>query len=407
MKVLLSTESFPPNVSGVATATVNLAENLTKAGHEAFVLTPGETQETTPDKGFSKYRVYRLKSIANPFRHGYRVTFVSDAEIEKLVLEIKPDIIHLQDPATIGQALRRVGKKLGIPVVITNHFSLEYAMSYLKALSPFIPLFRATLIEYLVLFYNKCDTVVTPTETFRKQIVSWGVKKPVYAVSNGIRMEKFLTHAPDEQIDSTRTKFGLPEKPTVLYLGRIDKDKSIEVLVRAVPAVLKKVDAHFVITGTGGELERMKSLVAELKIEPHVTFIGFVDHNSPDFVDLYKNATLFAIPSTIETQSLVTLEAMSAGLPIVAARAGALPELAHNGKNGYLFTPGRSDQLAARITKILCNRKLATKMGKESIKIAMPHQMEHAFGEMLKLYEKIIQNNTKTKDLAGDKLVER
>jgi len=407
MKVILSSESFPPNVSGVATATVNLAENLTKAGHEAFVLTPGETHETTLDKDFPKYKVYRLKSITNPFRHGYRVTFVSDAEVEKLVQEIRPDIIHLQDPATIGQALRRVGKKLGIPVIITNHFSLEYAMSYLKALSPFIPLFRATLVEYLVLFYNKCDAVTTPTETFRRQIVDWGVKTPVYAVSNGIKMEKFLEHTSEKQLDETRKKFNLPEKPTALYLGRVDKDKSIEVLVRAIPTILKKVDAHFIIAGTGGELERMKSLVADLNIDSHVTFIGFIEHNSSDFVNLYKCATLFAIPSTIETQSLVTLEAMSAGIPIVAARAGALPELAHNGKNGYLFTPGRSDQLAARISKILRNHKLATRMGKESIKIATPHQMDRAFGEMLKLYEKVIKNIATKKDLAGDKVVER
>jgi len=147
---------------------------------------------------------------------------------------------------------------------------------------------------------------------------------------------------------ATRNKFNLPDKRTVLYLGRIDKDKSIEVLVRAIPDVLRKIDAHFVITGTGGELDNMKSLVLELEIDSAVTFIGFVEHNSPDFVGLYKNASLFAIPSTIETQSLVTLEAMSAGLPIVAARAGALPELVHNGKNGYLFAPGNSRQCAGQ-----------------------------------------------------------
>jgi len=395
MKVILGSESFPPNVSGVATATMNLATNLTNAGHSAFVLTPGKTYKAKKDNKFSEYDVYRLKSIVNPFRRGYRIAFVSDLEVEKIVRKIQPDIIHLQDPATIGQALRRVGKKLGIPVVITNHFSLEYAMSYLKGLSPFIPLFRAALIEYLVLFYNKCDTVVTPTETFRRQIVGWGVKTPVYAVSNGIRIEKFLAHTPEKQIIAVREKFGLPNKPTALYLGRVDKDKSIEVLVRAIPLTLKKIDAHFIIAGTGGELEHMKSLVTELKIEKSVTFIGFIEHNSPDFVCLYKSTTLFAIPSTIETQSLVTLESMSAGLPVVAARAGALPELVHNGRNGYLFPPGNSKQLASWMVKIFNNKKLTEKMGKESVKIALPHNMDHAFGEMLELYQKVIDKYSK------------
>ncbi len=394
MKVILGSESFPPNVSGVATATVNLAENLVASGHEAFVFTPGKTYANKLDPAFSKYQVYRLKSIVNPFRRGYRLTFAPDWEIETLVRKINPDIIHLQDPAMIGQALRRVGKKLGIPVIITNHFSLEYALSYVKALNWFRPIFRTELINYLVLFYNKCDAVVTPTETFRRQIEKWGVKTPVRAISNGIEIEKFLEHFSKEKLTAIRTKFHLPANPLVLYLGRIDTDKSIDVLIKSIPAVLTRTNAHFVITGTGGELDNLKELVKELKVDNAVTFIGFLDHNSDDFVGLYKSASLFAIPSTIETQSIVTLEAMSSGLPVVAARAGALPELVHNQKNGYLFKPGHSKMLAEEIINILSNRKMAKKMGEESVKIAMTHQMNRAFGEMLDLYEEVIEKNT-------------
>jgi len=393
MKVILGSESFPPNISGVATATVNLAENLVKSGHEVFVFTPGKTYGNKIDPAFSKYEVYRLKSVVNPFRRGYRITFAPDWAIEKLVRKVNPDIIHLQDPAMIGQALRRVGKKLGIPVIITNHFSLEYALSYVRALNLFRPIFRTELINYLVLFYNKCDAVVTPTETFRRQIEDWGVKVPVRAISNGIEIEKFLKYYSSKKINQIQTKFHLPGNPLVLYLGRIDTDKSIDVLIRAIPEVLSKMDAHFVITGTGGELENLKELVKKLRIEQVVTFIGFVDHNSDDFIGLYKSASLFAIPSTIETQSIVTLEAMSSGLPVVAANAGALPELVHNSKNGFLFEPGDSKEAAEKILKILKNPKMARLMSKESVRIAMTHQMNRAFGEMLDLYKEVIEKN--------------
>lgn len=394
MKVLLGSESFPPNVSGVATATQNLAENLVKSGHEAFVFTPGKTYKSKVDPAFPKYKVYRLKSIVNPFRRGYRLTFAPDWEVEKLVREISPDIIHLQDPAMIGQALRRVGKKLGIPVIITNHFSLEYALSYVKALNWFRPIFRTELINYLVLFYNKCDAIVTPTETFRRQIEKWGVKTPVRAISNGIQIEKFLDHFSAEKINRIREKFHLPDNPTVLYLGRIDTDKSIDVLVRAIPAVLSKQNAHFIIAGSGGEIEELKEMVKKLQIDQAVTFIGFIDHNSEDFVGIYKSAAIFAIPSTIETQSIVTLEAMSSGLPVIAARAGALPELVQDPKNGYLFRPGDYKELANKIIKILSSRKMAARMGQESVKIAMTHQMDRAFSEMLELYQEIMEKNT-------------
>lgn len=397
MKVILGSESFPPNISGVSTATVNLAENLVKNGHEAFVFTPGRNFRSKIDSSFKKYQVHRLNSFPNPFRHGYRVTLVSDWEIERLVEKIQPDVIHLQDPAMIGQALRRVGKKLDIPVIITNHFSLEYALSYFKAFRLFTPLLRSELIAYLVLFYNKCNAVVTPTETFRKQIENWGVKVPVQAISNGIQIEKFLEQYSEAKISHTRAKFNLSDKPIILYLGRVDTDKSIDVLIQSMPKVLAKTSAHFVVVGTGGEVENLKILVKKLGAEQSITFLGFVDHNSPDFVGLYKAASIFAIPSTIETQSIVTLEAMSSGLPIIAARAGALPELVHNHKNGFLFKPGDFNEASKRIIQILTNPKIAKKMGKESVKIAMTHQMNRAFGEMLDLYKKIVEDYKKGK----------
>ncbi len=390
MKILLGTESFAPNVSGVATATKNLATNLIKNGHEVVVFTPGKTYSTRLDKSFTDYKVFRLKSIINPFRKGFRITFLKESEVEKIVKETKPDLIHIQDPAVIGQLLCRVGKKLNIPVVCTNHFSLEYALSYVKFLHPFMPILRQGLINYLVGFYNKCDQIVTPTETFRRQIEAWGVESPVKAVSNGIEIERFLKKSSETEIRNFKEKFHLPENPLVLYLGRIDKDKSIDVLVRAIPMVLKKVNAHFVIAGTGGEIENIKKIASDLNITGDITFIGFLEHNSPDFVDIYKSSSIFAIPSTIETQSLVTLEAMSSGLPIVAADANALPELVHSGKNGYLFKPGDEKEVSQKIIEILSNKKMAEKMGEESIKIAMNHQMDRAFGEMLDLYKEVI-----------------
>lgn len=390
MKILLGTESFAPNVSGVATATKNLATNLIKNGHEVVVFTPGKTYRTKLDKSFADYKVFRLKSIVNPFRKGYRITFLKESEVEKLAEEVKPDLIHIQDPAVIGQLLCRVGNKLKIPVVCTNHFSLEYALSYVKFLHPLMPIMRQGLISYLVGFYDKCDQIVTPTETFRRQIEAWGVKSPVRAVSNGIEIERFLKKSSETEINAFKEKFHLPENPLVLYLGRIDKDKSIDVLVRSIPLVLKKVNAHFVITGTGGEVENIKKIASDLNIASDVTFIGFLEHNSSDFVNIYKSSSVFAIPSTIETQSLVTLEAMSSGLPIVAADANALPELVHSGVNGYLFKPGDEKEVAEEIIKILTNKKMAQKMGQESIKIAMNHQMDRAFGEMLNLYQEVI-----------------
>lgn len=392
MKIILATESFLPNLSGVAVATENLANNLVQAGHEVFVFCPSRNYSSSLDKSFKDYTVYRLKSIINPFRQGFRITFASEAEIAEKVREISPDLIHLQDPATIGRGFRDVGKKLGIPVVITNHFSLEYALSYVKFLGPSVPLAKKALIKYLVNFYDKCDQVVTPTETFAKQVRSWGVKTPVQAVSNGIFFDRFQKYFSTPTLSKFRQAYHLPELPTILYLGRVDKDKSVDVLVRAAAIVLKKLNTHFIIAGSGDEIENIEKLTESLGIRNDFTFLGRIDHESDDFLEVYKSSTLFAIPSTIETQSLVTLEAMSSGLPVVAANANALPELVKPNLNGFLFDPGNTEEIAKYIATIVTNKKMAKKFSHNSIHIASNHEMHKAFANMLNLYQDVIRN---------------
>lgn len=381
-------------MSGVAVATATLAENLADTNNEVFVFTPGSKFRTVKNKG-ENYTIEHLRSIGNPFRQGYRITFITQKEIDRLVRKIKPDLIHLQDPVSIGNLLLNAGTKLHIPVIATNHFSLEYALSYLKNLKPFLPAARYGLIKYLVNFYDKCNQILTPTETIAKQIRSWGVKTKVLAASNGIFFHRFAHQLSKKKIDQFKRKFHLPNNPLVLYLGRIDKDKSIDVLIKAIPEVVKKSPAHFILAGSGDLLVEMENLVDELGVRNKVTFLGRVEHESEDLVAAYQSASVFAIPSTIETQSIVTLEAMSASLPVVAANANALPEIVQNEENGYLFEPGDYQGLAEKLVKIVNDKILGKKMGQKSLIIASHHEMKLAFNKMARIYREVIDSNKK------------
>lgn len=391
MKIILASESFRPNISGVAVTTEILAGNLIKAGHEVFVFCPGDKDETFADKNFTEYKVLRFKSIKNPFRKGFRITSASKNEIENKVKSISPDLIHLQDVATIGRTLRNIGNNLKIPVVITNHFSLEFALSYVK-FKPLLPISRHLLIRYLVGFHNKCDLVVTPTETIAKQIRSWGVKTPVIAVSNGIFYERFAKRLPVKTIEEFKLKTHLPDNPIVLYTGRIDKDKSVDVIIKAIPEVAKKTNAHFVLAGTGDLVPEMERLADELGVKKYITFIGRLDNQSTDFSALYQSASIFAIASLIETQSLVTLEAMSSGLPIAAVNFNALPELVRPNINGFLFKPADSKALANSLVKILTDKKMAREFGQNSMKIAAEHEITKTFQKMMSVYLEVVKN---------------
>ncbi|MCX6808656.1 MAG: glycosyltransferase, partial [Candidatus Berkelbacteria bacterium] len=366
-----------------------LAGNMTKAGHEVYVFCPGDGSDTHLDKNFTDYKVLRLKSFVNPFRKGFRITSFAISEIREQVRKIKPDIIHLQDVASIGIMLRDIGRESNIPVIITNHFSLEFALAYVK-LPILLPLARKLLIRYLVAFHNKCDIVITPTETIAKQIRSWKVKTPVIAISNGIFYDRFSQNFPQEKIDAFRLKNHLPDNPIVLYTGRIDLDKSVDVIIKSMSAVIKATNAHFVFAGSGDMISEIEAIAENEGVRKDATFLGRIDHESDEFIALYKCARVFAIASTIETQSLVTLEAMSAGLPVVAAKANALPEIVKSDFNGFLFTPGDEKALAEHLIKILTDNSLWQKFSRHSMQLASHHEMSLCFARTLTLYNMII-----------------
>ena len=389
MKIVLASESFGLNVSGVAIATKNLARKLADRGHEVFVFSPGKVSDIKK-KQMEKISWFRLRSAPNPFRSGYRITYPFNAKAGRKIAEINPDIIHLQDPAGIGRLMLAISQKQDIPVIATNHFSLRFALSY-AIIRPLHPLLKKILTDYLVKFYNSCDQIITPTETSRKEVISLGVKTPIAAVSNGIDPRPFRKEPPAEKLEKTRRKFGLPGKPLVLYCGRIDKDKSIDVLIKSIGPTVKEAGVHFALMGGGDMARRMERFAGVLRVDHRVTFCGPVAYMSEDFLNLYKLAKIFFIPSEIETQSLVTLEALASGLPVVAARGGALPEIVHHGKNGFLFKGGDSEQAARYLLRILSSASLQNRFSRHSLKVALSHDQQKAVSRVENIYKKLLK----------------
>lgn len=386
MKIIIGSESFAPSISGVATATEVMATGLAKIGYQVYIFAPDHPQAN--DKNYN-FQVLRFRSRPNPFRKGFMVAHNPKKEVFRRVLEIKPEIIHLQDPTNIGTGLLKAGQKLKIPIVISNHFSLDYLISYVNYLKPIHSLMKFGLRKYLASYYNHCDWVVCPTETIKKDLLFWGVNKPIEAISNSIDLERFYSFV---DLRDFYLKYHLPQNPIVLYVGRIDQDKNLDVLIRAIPLVLEKVNVHFVIAGSGQDLEKLQKLTRDLKIDQETSFLGWIDHYSEDLPRLYQAAEVFVMPSPCETQSIVVMEAMAAGLPIVGARSGALPELIDDQNNGFLFNPKDNQDLAAKIIKICQNEDLKAKMRKNSLQVISGQQFHQSIEKIKKVYEKVLAN---------------
>lgn len=162
---------------------------------------------------------------------------------------------------------------------------------------------------------------------------------------------------------------------SVLFVGRLDAEKNIDQLLRAL-APLPHVRADLV--GDGTRRHDLETLATELGITDRVTFHGFVP--DAELVHRYAEADVFCMPGTAELQSLATMEAMAAGLPVIAADALALPHLVHHGTNGYLFEPGAITSISRWIAELAADPDTRARMGAKSRAIVARHDIDEALG---------------------------
>lgn len=387
MKILIASDLYWPTINGVATFSRNLAKGLVAHGHEVLVIAPSQTgkkgRET--DDG---YEIVRTASVPFYFYQNFKISLYPAIEVKKAIDEFKPDIIHIQMLLSIGQAVMKYGNKLGIPIVSTNHAMPENLMDNLKLLAPIARPINYMLKAYGLRFYSKADYVTLPTQA---AIDMFGVDTekstvPIEPVSNGIDLSRFKPTAAPKEIYE---KFKLPtDLPIITYVGRLDAEKHISVLIKAFVRILAVKDAHLLIVGSGTDVDNLKNLVRQLGLVHHVTFTGRV--SDEDIVNLHKVGTVFCMPSPAELQSIALLESMASGKPAVAVDAGALKELCQDGRNGYLCEQDNDEQIAKGLLNIISNSKLREKMGKESLAIAHTHDLERTIERFEEIYTSLI-----------------
>ncbi|WP_408640288.1 glycosyltransferase [Saccharomonospora saliphila] len=186
-----------------------------------------------------------------------------------------------------------------------------------------------------------------------------------------------------------RKELGLPDLPTVAFVGRLDAEKRLEELIRALPRVHETLDAQLVLVGTGTRRPALERLAAEVGVADRVRFLGFAPDEQLPIT--YQAADVFAIPGVAELQSIATLEAVASGLPVVAADAVALPHLVSPERNGFLFRPGDVAGLAAALTRLLSSASLRDRMGAASRTVAAAHDHEATLARFEEIYTGLLR----------------
>jgi len=383
MRVLIGTETYPPDVNGAARFTQRLALGLQRAGHQVAVLAPSKRLLSRVDARTDPV-LYGISSLPIPGYPPYRmsVTRLARRLAESMVTEHRPDVIHIQNHFGIGRSLAAVARARGIPLVATNHFVPENFAVHVHVPTPI----KRRAIDWtwsdVARVLNGAATVTTPTRTSAALLRSHGVRSPLRVISGGIDLSVFgvSTSEPPATLPGTELK-------TCLFVGRLEPEKHVDDLLRALRILRERLDARLVVVGNGSQLEPLRRLARQLDVDRYVVFTGFVSEAA--LLDFYRQCDMFCMPGTAELQCLAALEAMAASRPIVVANALALPELVRPGVNGYTFRPGDAADLAGRLLDCLVDPNTTIRMGLMSRQMIACHSLDRTIESFEACYEAV------------------
>ena len=403
MRVVIATAVYHPQVNGVAVFAHNLAMGLVKRGLEVMVLCPSQTGKSYV-RTVDGVEVHYLKSIQAKvypdqihdvpkgkrliYKHGFRVSVFPAKEIAEALKKFMPDVVHVQVSDPIGLSVVSWARKNNVPVVTTEHNQPEVLTDPLHVPKVFKKPVNALLSSYFRKRQSKSDFVTMPTKQAIDNLLYRSGKKlevPIAAVSNGVDLSRFK---PGKVPPKIYTMYGLAvDAPTVLYVGRVDPEKKVGIVIEAFLKVLESVpNAQLLVVGDGVDKARLERKYGVVK---SVRFLGRVVND--DLYELYKTGWVFATASEIETQGIVLIEAAASGLPLVAVDKGAVSEVCIDEENGYLCEPRSVSEIANAITTILMDEKLRKEFSKKSLEIAKEHDFETTLDKFINIYKKVVE----------------
>jgi glycosyltransferase involved in cell wall biosynthesis len=370
LKVVIGADTFPPDINGAARFAERLAAGLVRHGHDVHIIAPAYSKEhgtfiETHDG--AKMTVHRIKSypVLQHKTLRYVWPFTLKHKTDEIVRMVNPDAVHVQSHLIMGRYLIRSAKQRGIRLLATNHIMPENLIRYSVIIPKFLQpwaMKMAWLDAGRVL--RKVDYITTPTKRAAELLEAAAGVKDVLAISCGIDSTKFANATPTSN-----------KSPRILYLGRLDFEKHIHNLLKATAIIAKDIDVQVELVGDGGERKNLEELADKLGIRDRVIFAGHISEEELPLA--YERATVFAMPSIAELQSIATMEAMASGRPVVAADAMALPHLVHDGDNGYLFPPDDIEVFADRLRRVLtADKKELARLSENSLYLIQSHDIE-------------------------------
>ncbi|MDO8880177.1 MAG: glycosyltransferase [Coriobacteriia bacterium] len=433
MRIAYFTDTYLPEINGVVTSLESHSRLLAERGHDIIIICPRYRRSAL--SAVPGVQVKRYRSFSFVTNKDTRVALPSMASVARTLQRFRPDVVHVHTPLSIGVIGLATARLMRLPTLKTYHTYIPDFMQYVElhrllrlddfqdrvvnslifermfesgtwrrlaragatrrqalediasvadsVVGDLAPTERAQLSarvawQFTRTLYNRADLVLTPSVTLKRELEAHGVTVPVECLSNGIDMS--LVSVKDSYASSGR----------LLHAGRLGHEKNVDVVLKAFARlVAERPGSTLDIIGDGPAREGLVRLAERLGVADSVHMPGFMDRHALGRV--YGDYDAFVTASTIETQGIVLLEAMSAGLPVIGVNALAIPELVRDGRDGLIVEPGDEVALAGAMRRLLDDETLRREFGAACREDVRPHAIERVVTRLEGIYADVVQ----------------
>ena len=387
MHIAYFTNFYLPVVNGVVRSVQVFREAFTAMGHNVFIFAQEDDYEDTEPF------IFRYPSLRLPLAVDIPTALPVSPFVDQLIPKLKLDVIHTHHPVLLGQTAATKARDYNLPLVFTFHTQYQEYTHYFPFPQEQVQEFlKNRVIHWMRDFMRKCQHIVIPSESMRSILVNeYGLVDRFTVIPTGIDVTPFKK----ADGDVLRSEWNWPDDKIIISAGRLAEEKNWATLLRAFASAQKvQPNLRLVLLGDGPQAEALRQLAGELAITDRVTFTGNVPFTEiPNYL---KAADVFAFASITETQGIVTLEAMAAGLPSVAVDGSGTKDILEHDKQGFLVQNDAQD-LADGIIKLINDPGLMSRFRSAALRRSLAFDNTRLARKMLKVYEQAIQDKKEEK----------
>lgn len=377
------TNYYLPAINGVVRSVSAFRKSLMEMGHNVFVFS--QEQKKYVDK---EPFIFHYRSLSLPTPIDIPAAIPVSPFIDRLIPSLQLDIIHTHHPILLGQVAAKKAQDLELPLVFTFHTQYREYTHYVPIAQEIVQAFLKDAVhDWLQDFMRKCQHIIVPSISMRDILVrDYGLETNYTVIPTGIELEPFQK----ENKERARAKHGWKNDKVMVSVGRLAKEKNWSMFLKAAALSMKKhPKLRVVLLGDGPERQNLKDLAVRMGIGERVNFMGKVPFDEiPSYL---KGADFFGFTSKSETQGLVTLEALAAGLPVVAVDASGTRDIIKDDVQGFLVDD-EPNALAQAIDRLLSDQNLYHRFHEAAQDRAKEFEIKCLTKKLINVYEQAIQD---------------